>query len=90
VDKNLSASAGDMGSIPESGRSPGEKNGNPLQYSCLGNPMDRGGWWATSMGLQRVDTPATKQQKQQYKQKQYKQQYKCARNSATTMLSSNF
>ena len=52
--------------------------------------MDRGGWWATSMGLQRVDTPATKQQKQQYKQKQNKQQYKCARNSATTMLSSNF
>ena len=52
--------------------------------------MDRGGWWSTSMGLQRVDTSAMKQQKQQYKQKQYKQQYKCARNSATTMLSSNF
>ena len=40
--KNLPANAGDMGSIPGSGRSPGEKNGNPLQYSCLGNPMDRG------------------------------------------------
>ena len=38
--------AGDPGLIPESGRSPGEENGNPLQYSCLGNPMDRGAWWA--------------------------------------------
>ena len=36
--------AGDMGSIPGSGRSPGEGNGNPLQYSCLENPMDGGGW----------------------------------------------
>ena len=42
VIKNLSANAGDMGSIPWSGRSPREGNGNPLQYSCLGNPMDRG------------------------------------------------
>ena len=39
--------AGDPGSIPELGRSPGEGNGNPLQYSCLENPMDRGAWWAT-------------------------------------------
>ena len=46
VAKNLSAKAGDAGSVPESGRSPGEGNGNPLQYSCLGNPMDRGAWWA--------------------------------------------
>ena len=38
---------GDMGSIPVSGRSPGEGNGNPPQYSCLENPMDRGAWWAT-------------------------------------------
>ena len=37
----------DMGSIPGLGRSPGEGNGNPLQYSCLENPMDRGAWWAT-------------------------------------------
>ena len=36
--------AGDLGSIPGSGRSPGEGNGNPLQYSCLENPMDRGAW----------------------------------------------
>ena len=39
--------AGELGSIPGSGRSPGEGNGNPLQYSCLENPMDRGVWWAT-------------------------------------------
>ena len=45
--KNLSANAGDTGLIPGSGRSPGEGNGNPLQYSCLGNPKDRGAWWAT-------------------------------------------
>jgi len=39
--------AGDVGSIPGSGRSPGEGNGNLVQYSCLGNPMDGGAWWAT-------------------------------------------
>ena len=49
--KNLSASAGDVGLIPESGRSLGEGNGNPLQYSCLGNPTDRGAWWATVHGV---------------------------------------
>ena len=45
--KNPPADAGDTGSIPGSGRSPGGGNGSPLQYSCLENPMDRGGWWAT-------------------------------------------
>ena len=48
--KNLPADAGDARDeslIPGSGRSPGEGNGNPLQYSCLENPMDRGAWWAT-------------------------------------------
>ena len=45
--KNLPVNAGDNGSIPGSGRSPGKGNGNTLQYSCLGNPMDRGAWWAT-------------------------------------------
>ena len=45
--KNLPANAGGMVSIPGSGRSPGEGNGNPLQYSCLRNPMDRGAWQAT-------------------------------------------
>ena len=43
--------SGDTGSIPGSGRSPGEGNGNPFQYSCLGNPVDRGGWWATVHGV---------------------------------------
>ena len=48
--KNLPANAGDArdtGSIPGSGRSPGEGDGNPFQYSCLENPMDRGAWQAT-------------------------------------------
>ena len=49
--KNPPANAGDMGSIFGSGRSPGEGNGNPLQYSCLGNPMDRGAWWTTVPGV---------------------------------------
>ena len=48
--KNLPANAGDSGSVPGLGRSPGEGSGNPLQYSCLGNPMDRGAWWATVRG----------------------------------------
>ena len=43
--------ARDMGSIPGSGRSPGGENGNPFQYSCLENPMDRGAWWATVHGV---------------------------------------
>ena len=47
VVKNLLAKAGDSGSIPGWGRSPEGRNGNPLQYSCLGNPMDRGGWQAS-------------------------------------------
>ena len=51
VVKNPPANAGDTGSIPGSGRSPGEGNGNPLQYSCLGNPMDRGAWQATVHGV---------------------------------------
>ena len=46
--------AGDLGSIPGLGRSPGEDNGNPLQYSCLENPMDGGAWWATVHGVARV------------------------------------
>ena len=47
MEKNLLANAGDSGSVPGLGRSPGEGNGNPLQCSCLGSPMDRGAWWAT-------------------------------------------
>ena len=48
---NLLANAGDVCSIPGLGRSPEEGNGNPLQYSCLENSMDRGGWWATIHGV---------------------------------------
>ena len=50
VGKECACNAGDPGSIPGSGRSPGEGNGNPLQYSCLENPMDRGAWQATVHG----------------------------------------
>ena len=50
--KNPPCNAGDPGPIPGSGRSPGEENGNLLQYSCLEkNPMDRGAWWATVYGV---------------------------------------
>ena len=52
--KESALNVGDQGSIPGSGRSPGEGNGNPLQYSCLENSMDRGAWQATVHGLQRV------------------------------------
>ena len=45
--KASACDVGDLGSIPGSGRSPGEGNGNPLQYSCLENPMGGGAWWAT-------------------------------------------
>ena len=47
VVKNPPANAEDLGSAPGLGRSPGEGSGNPFQYSCLGNLMDRGAWWAT-------------------------------------------
>ena len=49
--KASACNAGDLGSIPGLGRSPGEGNDNPLQYSCLENPMDRGAWWATVHGV---------------------------------------
>ena len=51
---------GDVGSIPGSGRSPGGGNGNPLQYSCLENPMDRGAWWATALKVSQ-ESGTTKQ-----------------------------
>ena len=61
--KNSTADAGDVrdaGSIPGLGRSPGEGRGNPLQYSCLGNPMDRGAWGATVHSHKELDmTEAT-------------------------------
>ena len=49
--KNVTASAGDLDSIPASGRSPEEGDGNLLQYSCLENPMDGGTWWTTVHGI---------------------------------------
>ena len=49
--KESACSARDPGSIPGSGRSPGESNGNPLQYSCLENPMEGGAWWVTVRGV---------------------------------------
>ena len=52
VVKKLPANAGDLGLIPELGRSRGEGNGNPLQYSCLENPMKKGVWWATVPGVE--------------------------------------
>ena len=58
--KNLPANAGDIrdtGLIPGLGRSPVEENGNPLQYSCLGNPMDRGAWCTVVHGVAKSQTP---------------------------------
>ena len=54
--KNPHANAGDPGSVPQSEKSPGEGNGKPLQYSCLGNIMDRGAWQATIHGVTESDT----------------------------------
>ena len=57
--KNLPTHSGDIrdvGSIPGSGRSPGEGNGNPLQYSCPENPMETGAWWATVRGVAKSRT----------------------------------
>ena len=57
--QETTSNAGDMTSIPRLGRSPGVGNGNPLQYSCLGNPMDRGAWWATAHGVSKEsNTPS--------------------------------
>ena len=60
VVKNPPANAGDTGSIPGSGSSPGKGNGNPLHYSCLENPMDRGAWRATVQGVTK-DSDTTEQ-----------------------------
>ena len=54
VGKESACNAGYLGSIPGLGRSPGEGNGNPFQYSCLENPMDRGAWQTTVHGVARV------------------------------------
>ena len=75
--KASACNAGDLGSIPGSGRSPGEGNGNPLQYSCLENPMDGGAWWATVHGV-------TKSQTQLSEFTHSLTQEKCKRNKAVT------
>ena len=54
--KASACNAGELGSVPGWGRSPGEGNGDPLQYSCLENPMDRGAWWATVHGVAKSRT----------------------------------
>jgi len=53
--KVFTCASGDLGSIPGSGRPPGEGNGHPLQYSCLGKPVDRGAWWVTIYRVSRVE-----------------------------------
>ena len=53
-DRSATGATGDTGSIPRSGRSPGEWRGNPFLGACLDNPMDRAGWWATVHGEARV------------------------------------
>ena len=58
--KKSACNAGDQGSIPQLGRSPGGGYGNSLQYSCLQNPMDRGAWWATVHGVANRDDWVTK------------------------------
>ena len=64
--KECACPAGDVGLILGSGRSPGEGNGNSLQYSCLGNPMDRGAWWATVHGVTKeVDTTLATEHKEE-------------------------
>ena len=64
--KNLPANTGDAGSIPGSGRSPGEGNGNPLQYSYLENPMDRGAWQATVHGVSKSRTQLSDCKKEKF------------------------
>ena len=56
VGKESTCNSGDLGSIPGSGRSPGEGNDNPLQYSCLENSMDKGAWWAIAHGVTKSGT----------------------------------
>ena len=65
--KNLPVNAGDSGSIPGLGRSPGKGNGNPLQYSCWENCMDRGAWWAIVRGgLRNAEHDLVTKQQQQH------------------------
>ena len=73
VVKNPPAKAGDMGSVLGSRRSSGEVNGNPLQYSCLGNPMDKGAWWTTVHGVAESQTGLSQRIRQDLANKQQQQ-----------------
>ena len=64
--KQFASNPGDTGSVPRSRRSPGEGNGSPLQYSCLGNPMDRGAWQDTIRGVAESSTTKQQQKHQLY------------------------
>ena len=64
VSKESAYNTGDMGLIPSLGRSPGEENGNPLQDSCLENPMNRGVWWAIVHGVAKSQTRLNRLSKQ--------------------------
>ena len=64
--KESACNSGDLGSIPGSGRSPGERHGNPLQYLCLENSMDRGAWQATVHGVAKIQTRLSNQHTQYY------------------------
>ena len=68
VVKNLPVNVGDSGSMPGPGRPPGEGTGNPLQYSCLGNPMDRGAWQAALGSCKRVECDLMTKQQQKINQ----------------------
>ena len=72
VSKESACNAGGQDLIPGSGRSPGEGNGNPLQYSCLGNPMDRGAWQATVHGVAKNWTQLSNQHTQTSQENQLK------------------
>ena len=67
VVNNLPGNTGDASLIPELGRSPGKENGNPLQYSCLENSMDRGAWWVIIHGvIKQVDTTEHKHERMRH------------------------
>ena len=65
--KASACNVGDLGSIPGLGRSPGEGNGNPVQYSCLENPVDGGAWWATVHGVAKSRSDTTEQATELYR-----------------------